>query len=93
MSPAISLLENLLQIDPDHRCSAAESLESQYLAPYHDPHDEPVSTEKFDWSLSSADLPADVWKNIMYAEVLEYHNAAGDSTKLTPQLDGMDLTP
>lgn len=29
----------------------------------------------------------------MYAEVLEYHNAAGDSTKLTPQLDGMDLTP
>jgi p38 MAP kinase len=85
------LLEKLLQIDPDQRCSAAEGLESQYLAPYHDPNDEPESTETFDWSFSEASLPADVWKTVMYAEVLGYHESVGGSTQLTPQLDGMDL--
>jgi p38 MAP kinase len=88
---AIALLEKLLQIDPDQRCSAAEGLESQYLAPYHDPNDEPESTETFDWSFSEASLPADVWKTVMYAEVLGYHESVGGSTQLTPQLDGMDL--
>ncbi|KAJ5128747.1 hypothetical protein N7448_002463 [Penicillium atrosanguineum] len=89
---AIALLDKLLQLDPAQRCSAAEGLESHYLAPYHDPNDEPESTETFDWSLSEADLPADVWKTIMYAEVLGYHDSAGGSTQLTPQLDGIDLT-
>ena len=48
--------------------------------------------EKFDWSLSEANLPADVWKTIMYAEVLGYHESSGGSTQLTPQLDNMDIT-
>lgn len=37
----------------------------QYLAPYHDPTDEPTATETFDWSFLEADLPIDVWKTIM----------------------------
>lgn len=90
-SLAIALLEKLLQIDPDQRCSATEGLESQYLAPYHDPNDEPESTEPFDWSFSEASLPADVWKTVIYAEVLGYHESVGGSTRLTPQFDGMDL--
>ncbi|KAJ5195522.1 uncharacterized protein N7498_008960 [Penicillium cinerascens] len=89
---AIVLLENLLQIDPVQRCSAAEGLESQYLAPYHDPDDEPKSEKKFDWSLREANLPANVWRSIIYAEVLNYHESAGGSTQLTPQMDGMNLS-
>ena len=55
----------MLQYDPDLRISAAEALTSEYLAPYHDPNDEPVATETFDWSFLEADLPADVWKTVM----------------------------
>ena len=37
----------------------------EYLAPYHDPTDEPVADEKFDWSFNDADLPVDTWKIMM----------------------------
>ncbi|OQE70063.1 hypothetical protein PENNAL_c0125G02515 [Penicillium nalgiovense] len=69
----------MLQIDPERRCSAEEALEEQYLAPYHDPSDEPVAKEKSDWGLLDADLPADVWKTVMYSEVLGYHGSGVNS--------------
>lgn len=64
---------------------------SPYLAPYHDPSDEPIATESCDWSFLEADLPADAWKTVMYAEVLGYHETPGVSVGLTPQIDAMDL--
>lgn len=91
MSTAAALLDKLLQLDPERRCSAAEAMKSQYLAPYHDSDDEPVASEKCDWSFLEADLSADVWKTVMYAEVLSYHEKSGDSSGMTPQLEAMDL--
>ncbi|KAJ5624190.1 hypothetical protein N7510_000499 [Penicillium lagena] len=91
---AIALLENMLQFDPDKRCSAEEALTAPYLAPYHDPADEPTATETFDWSFLEADLPADVWKTIMYAEILGYHEIPNGSiplSPLSPNTEGMDL--
>lgn len=79
MRQAILLLDEMLQIDPERRCSAEEALEEQYLAPYHDPSDEPVAKEKSDWGLLDADLPADVWKTVMYSEVLGYHGSGVNS--------------
>jgi p38 MAP kinase len=86
----------MLQFDPDTRISATTALESPYLAPYHDPNDEPVATETFDWSFLEADLPADIWKTIMYGEVLGFHEEVNQSGQSGPmksirQVDGMDL--
>ncbi|KAJ5579904.1 uncharacterized protein N7459_005889 [Penicillium hispanicum] len=88
---ATVLLDKMLQIDPGRRITAAEGLEAQYLAPYHDPDDEPEAEEKFEWSFLDADLPSDVWKTVMYAEVLGYHNSTGVPSQLTPQVEAMDL--
>lgn len=63
---ATSLLETLLQFDPELRLSAADALASPYLAPYHDPSDEPEATEVFEESFQEADLSADLWKTITY---------------------------
>lgn len=63
---ATSLLETLLQFDPELRVSAADALTSPYLAPYHDPSDEPEATEVFEESFQEADLSADLWKTITY---------------------------
>lgn len=52
----------MLMFDPRKRITAAEALAHPYLAPYHDPSDEPVAPEKFDWSFNEADLPVDTWK-------------------------------
>lgn len=64
--PAIELLERMLVFDPRIRVKAGEALADQYLSPYHDPTDEPVAEEKFDWSFNDADLPVDTWKIMMY---------------------------
>ncbi|KAK8225162.1 Hog1-like MAP kinase protein [Phyllosticta paracitricarpa] len=71
---AIDLLENMLVFDPKKRVRAGDALAHPYLAPYHDPSDEPVAEEKFDWSFNDADLPVDTWKIMMYSEILDYHN-------------------
>lgn len=76
---AILLLEKMLQIDPEKRCSAEEALEQQYLAPYHDPSDEPVAKEEFDWGFLDAYIPVDMWKTVMYSEVLTYHEPGVNS--------------
>jgi len=67
---ALDLLEKMLVFDPRKRINATECLAHEYVAPYHDPTDEPVAAEKFDWSFNDADLPVDTWKVMMYAEIL-----------------------
>lgn len=63
---AVDLLERMLVFDPKKRIRAGEALAHEYLAPYHDPTDEPVAEEKFDWSFNDADLPVDTWKIMMW---------------------------
>lgn len=62
---ATALLDRMLDFNPQVRLAATDALESPYLAPYHDPGDEPVAAEAFDWAFLEADLPADIWKTIM----------------------------
>ena len=70
MRAAIDLLEKMLVFDPRKRITATDSLAHEYVAPYHDPTDEPEAAEKFDWSFNDADLPVDTWKVMMYSEIL-----------------------
>lgn len=96
---ATALLDRLLQYDPQERISAAKALEAPYLASYHDPDDEPVAPLSFDWSVLEADLPVDSWKEIMYSEILGYHEQStgshgktGDFYHMSGPYDGMDLS-
>jgi serine/threonine protein kinase len=57
--------------DPRKRINAEEALSHPYLAPYHDPSDEPAAPEKFDWSFNEADLPVDTWKGKLLLTVCE----------------------
>jgi p38 MAP kinase len=66
VSPAIDLLERMLVFDPQKRITAAEALGHAYLAPYHDPEDEPAADNVFDWSFTEQDLSLEQWKMLMY---------------------------
>ncbi|KAJ5265225.1 Mitogen-activated protein kinase hog1 [Penicillium chrysogenum] len=76
---AVDLLERILVFNPTEWIRAAEALTHEYLAPYHDPTDEPVAQEKFDWSFTNLDLPVDTWKTMMYSETLDFHNIDHDN--------------
>lgn len=75
----------MLVFDPRKRITATECLAHEYVSPYHDPTDEPESSEKFDWSFNDADLPVDTWKVMMYSEILGWFVpfALEDSLTLT----------
>jgi len=77
---AINLLEKMLVFDPRTRIDATEALAHEYVSPYHDPTDEPVAAEKFDWSFNDADLPVDTWKVMMYSEILDFHQVSETAT-------------
>ncbi|SGY53481.1 BQ5605_C006g03764 [Microbotryum silenes-dioicae] len=77
---ALGLLEKMLVFDPRTRIDATQALAHEYLAPYHDPSDEPVAPEAFDWSFNDADLPVDTWKIMMYSEILDFHNIENADT-------------
>jgi len=73
---AIDLIEKMLVFDPKKRITATEALAHPYLAPYHDPDDEPVTDSTFDWSFTEMELSVDQWKMMMYQQLLEFHSAA-----------------
>ncbi|VDM43373.1 unnamed protein product [Toxocara canis] len=67
---AIDLLEQTLNLDPDHRPTASEAMEHPYLSQYHDPSDEPVSPPldiDFD-----GDFPIEQWKELIWKEIEEF---------------------
>lgn len=86
LTSALDLLEKMLVFDPRTRISATEGLAHEYLAPYHDPTDEPVAAEVFDWSFNDADLPVDTWKVMMYSDILGRCNALTVAYHRLPQL-------
>jgi p38 MAP kinase len=81
---AIDLLERTLVFDPHGRISASEALASPYLAPYHDPTDEPVAEETFDWTFNELDLSDDAWKSELYVWILSGSNSATNCETGTP---------
>ena len=62
----------MLVFDPRKRVKASEALAHEYLSPYHDPTDEPLAEEKFDWILHNADLSVNAWKILMYEQLQDY---------------------
>ena len=67
----------MLVFDPRARVRAGDALAHEYLTPYHDPNDEPVAEETFDWSFNDADLPVDQWKVMMYDQIVGDYSALG----------------
>ncbi|KAJ6001028.1 mitogen-activated protein kinase HOG1, partial [Penicillium waksmanii] len=64
---AAGLLENMLVFDLQERVTASEALEFAYLAPYHDPTDEPEAEEAVDWTFDNANHSFEYWKAELYA--------------------------
>jgi len=70
---AIDILSKMIVFDPSKRATASEALASSYLAPYHDPTDEPEAENTFDWCSADADRPLNAWKGKVLAEIQHYH--------------------
>ncbi|KAJ3121784.1 MAPK protein hog1 [Nowakowskiella sp. JEL0407] len=65
----LDLISKMLVFDPKKRITAAEALKHPYLAPFHDPNDEPVADHPFDWSYLESEVD---WREKIYQEVLSF---------------------
>ena len=71
---ALDLLTKMLMFDPNKRITVDEALRHPYLANYHDPNDEPVSSpmlhEEFYFDLPKDQLNLDILKDITFRRVM-----------------------
>ncbi|KAJ6127338.1 hypothetical protein N7523_002950 [Penicillium sp. IBT 18751x] len=65
---AIEILEKSIVLDPYKRATASEALALPYLAPYHDPTDEPEAEKKLDWRSVESNYPLHSWKAKVYGD-------------------------
>lgn len=60
-SPAVSVLERMLLLDPESRATAAEALALPYFTEFREPEEE-TEAQPYDHSLDNAELPLSQWK-------------------------------
>lgn len=70
---ALDLLGKLLAFDPSKRISCEEALEHPYLSVWHDPQDEPVCAETFDFAFE-AEESTEGMKKMIIQEVAAFRN-------------------
>eukprot|EP00164_Ancoracysta_twista_P001447 GFYU01001886.1.p1 GENE.GFYU01001886.1~~GFYU01001886.1.p1 ORF type:complete len:379 (-),score=87.88 GFYU01001886.1:161-1297(-) len=70
---ALTLLERMLQFNPKKRLTVHEALSDPYLAPLHDPNDEPVADKEFSFDWEKEAESKDVLREMIYSEMMEYH--------------------
>jgi len=59
--PAIDLMQQMLDLDPDTRITAEQALAHDYIKQYADPDDEPTSAP-YDQSFESQESDVETWK-------------------------------
>lgn len=60
-SPAVSVLERMMLLDPESRATAAEAVALPYFAEFREPEEE-TEAQPYDHSLDNAELPLSQWK-------------------------------
>ncbi|CCE61917.1 hypothetical protein TPHA_0B02440 [Tetrapisispora phaffii CBS 4417] len=68
---ALDLLEKMLAFDPQDRITVNEALEHPYLSVWHDPSDEPICLEKFEFSFETVN-EMDMLREMVIQEVQDF---------------------
>ena len=69
----LELLSKMLAFNPDKRFTVQECINHEYFNGLHNPEEEPICEETFDWSFDTFEPDKEVIQKMVYQESLEYH--------------------
>ncbi|XP_022101090.1 mitogen-activated protein kinase 1-like [Acanthaster planci] len=69
---ALDLLDKMLTFNPDKRITVEDALKHPYLEQYHDPSDEPIAEEPFNFETELDDLPKEQLKELIFEEAKKF---------------------
>ncbi|XP_056138710.1 mitogen-activated protein kinase 12 [Lampris incognitus] len=75
---AVSVLKQMLLLDPESRVTAGEALSLPYLSEFREPEEE-TEAQPYDHSLDNTDLPLADWKRHTFTEILTFKPLVPDS--------------
>jgi mitogen-activated protein kinase 1/3 len=70
---ALDLLDKMLVFNPVKRWTVKHCLEHPYFHGLHNPEEEPVSNQPFDWSFDNFEPTKEILQNMVYDEALKFH--------------------
>lgn len=70
---ALDLLSKMLVFNPNKRITIEECIAHEYFEGRHDPDDEPLCKEPFDWSFDDIELTKENLQSMVYDESLAFH--------------------
>jgi mitogen-activated protein kinase 1/3 len=65
---AIDMIERMLVLDPEKRLTVDEALVHPYLAPLHDPEDEPMCAKQFDDDFDEESIQLGDFRELIFSE-------------------------
>ena len=69
----LDLLSRMLVFNPDKRFTVEECLAHPYFEDLHEPDEEPLADEVFDWSVDKFKPTKDLLQNMVYDLCSEFH--------------------
>ena len=70
---ALDLLDKMLIFNPAKRSTAEECIKHPYFKGLHNPEEEPVAPEPFDWAFDNFEPTKDILQGMVYDEGLSFH--------------------
>eukprot|EP00669_Euglena_mutabilis_P011319 TRINITY_DN5972_c0_g1_i1.p1 TRINITY_DN5972_c0_g1~~TRINITY_DN5972_c0_g1_i1.p1 ORF type:complete len:408 (+),score=107.58 TRINITY_DN5972_c0_g1_i1:47-1270(+) len=84
---AVDFLHKMLVFNPEKRQTADQLMAHPYLAPLHDPSDEPVAPRKFTWEFDHTAMKEPELRQHFFEEICKFHpelRTAGDEPSPRP---------
>jgi len=70
---ALDLLSKMLVFNPNKRYTIEQCISHPYFEGLHNPEEEPICEEPFDWTFDEVELTKENLQNMIYEEALKFH--------------------
>lgn len=70
---ALDLLSKMLVFNPNKRYTIEQCISHPYFEGLHNPEEEPICEEAFDWTFDEVELTKENLQGMIYDEAIKYH--------------------